>query len=96
MHQLIVTIRVKDFDALQKFEAYAQQTMAKYRGKISKAFETVRNADGSGEEIHWLQFANSNEFEAFLRHSHSDEMAILRSEAIDCLVLKPVLCDKSY
>ena len=56
MIQIYVKLTVKSFDCLEQFERQAVALMQKYQGVVIAAFETVHNTDGTGEEIHILQF----------------------------------------
>lgn len=94
--KLLVTITVKNFDALATFETAANQIMKDYDGKITQAFELVHNEDGSGTEIHIVEFANSQCFEGYRQDSRHADLANLRAQAISAIEVKPVLKEKTY
>lgn len=52
------------------------------QGKFLTAFETLRNADESGEEIHVLQFASNEQFENYRQDSRLASLKELREQAI--------------
>ena len=62
MYKLLVTLQVRNFQTLAEFEAQAAHVMAGYNGRIASAFETVRNEDGSGEEVHLVEFPLEEDF----------------------------------
>jgi len=57
---ILVRLEVKDFGDFDEFEKQASMIMEKYKGRIISAFETGRNSDGLGQEIHVLEFPNED------------------------------------
>lgn len=82
MINILVTLDVKSFSLLADFEAKAVQVMRAYGGCIVRAFETVRNDDDSGHEIHLLEFPNVGAFNEYRADSRLLEYAELRDSAI--------------
>jgi len=82
MINILVTLEIKSFSLLADFEAKAVQVMRAHGGCIVRAFETVRNDDGSGQEIHLLEFPNINAFNEYRADSKLLEYAELRDSAI--------------
>ncbi|MFK7733728.1 MAG: DUF1330 domain-containing protein [Pseudomonadales bacterium] len=82
MIQILVELTVKNFDLLERYENQALVIMAKYGGRLLSSFETSRAADGTGEEIHLLQFQNEHEFTSYREDSDLIELADLREHAI--------------
>jgi len=70
--------------------------MSTYHGRIISAFETVRYADGSGQEVHLLEFPNEDAFAEYRLDSQLLQQADLRDKAIDSVtvILSKVL--KNY
>lgn len=88
MIYFFVKIYVKNFSALEKFEHAAAKIMLEYNGKILTAFETLRNPDGSGEEIHLLEFQSSELFEQYRHDARYFQLKILREQAISSIEIK--------
>jgi uncharacterized protein (DUF1330 family) len=90
MINILVTLEVKDFYSLTLFETKATEIMRSHGGHIVSAFETVRNEDNSGQEIHLLEFPNDAAFAEYRADSRLLEHAELRSKAINSInVVKP-------
>lgn len=87
MINILVTLEVKDFDSLAAFESKAVQVMQFHGGDIIRAFESQRNEDGSGQEIHLLEFPNIAAFDEYRSSSLLLEYTELRSKAIDSTVV---------
>lgn len=96
MYRLLATLTVKNFEAFEAFEQQAAGIMADYNGSIVSAFETVRNADGSGEEIHILEFACADDFDRYKQDPRLAELSDLRERAISATHVKTVLSEKHY
>ena len=96
MYKLLVTIQVADFQALNEFEKYASAIMSDYQGKIISAFETLKNDDGSGEEIHIVEFQSEKDFTSYKNDSRLDRLADLREKAITGTEIKICINEKSY
>ena len=96
MFYILATIDVKDFDKLSSFESKAVEIMSSYEGKIISAFETKRNEDNSGEEVHLIQFPNKEKFSAYRSDSRLNEYAELRNGAINSMSLSVSSKIKSY
>lgn len=82
MLHVLVQLEVKDFGALAQFEQQAAQIMASYCGQIVAAFETERQADNSGKEVHLLTFPDAAAFDAYRQDSALLALSALRSRAI--------------
>ncbi len=65
MIHVFAKIQVINFSALEKFEREAAKIMLEHQGRFLTAFETQRNTDGSGEEIHILEFQSAEHFEKY-------------------------------
>ncbi len=96
MYKLLVVLQVKDFAALEEFERQAAVVMAEYSGAIVEAAETSRNADGSGEEVHLLEFASAESFAQYRSDGRLSELSGLRDRAISATEVRPILKEKSY
>jgi uncharacterized protein (DUF1330 family) len=83
MVNVLVTLEVKNFTRLSEFETKAVQFMRAHSGRIVKAFETKRNADNSGQEIHLLEFPSMDAFDAYRSDPVLLQYAALRNEAIE-------------
>lgn len=82
MTQISVKIQIKNFIALEKFECAAAQIMLEYQGRFLTAFETARNFDGSGKEIHILESPSTTHFEKYRSDERHHSLKELRAEAI--------------
>lgn len=82
MINVLVTLTVKDFTLLAEFECQAVKVMQSHGGELIRAFESHRSDDGSGEEIHLLEFPSQAEFDAYRADSVLVEYAELRQKAI--------------
>jgi uncharacterized protein (DUF1330 family) len=82
MINVLVTLEVIDFDLLATFETKAVNIMHSHGGRLISAFETVRNENGSGQEVHVLEFPNEDTFIEYRRDSRLLEQAELRNKAI--------------
>jgi uncharacterized protein (DUF1330 family) len=96
MYKLLVTIQVADFQALNEFEKQAAEIMSDYQGKITSAFETSRNDDGSGEEIHIVEFQTENDFTNYRNDLRLKNLVGLREKAISSTEIKICSNEKSY
>lgn len=82
MINILVTLTVKDFSLLAEFERQAVKVMKSHGGELLRAFESHRNDDGSGEEIHLLEFPSQQAFDAYRADPALDKYAELRNKAI--------------
>ena len=96
MHKLLAILQVRDFDALDEFERKASEIMSDYQGKIVAAFETVRNEDGSGEEVHLLEFQTEEDLTSYSNDARYQALKSLREIAIFSTEVKIKLQEKSY
>lgn len=87
MINVLVTLEVKDFELLAVFEKQAVKIMRSYGGNLVRAFETTRNEDGSGQEVHLLEFPSDDAFAEYRSDSRLIEHAELRKKAIDSMVV---------
>lgn len=81
---------------LDEFERKASIIMADYQGKIVSAFETVRNTDGTGEEVHFVEFPSEEEFDKYKGDPRLQELRGLRERAILSTEIKISQNEKSY
>lgn len=79
---ILVTLHVKNFEALELFETQACSIMEKYQGRMITAFETVRNDNGTGEEVHVLEFPSETEFNSYRVDRELTNLRELREKAI--------------
>jgi len=93
---ILVKLEVKNFDALEVFEKQASAIMEKYQGRIVSAFETIRDSDGSGEEIHILEFPSEEAFSRYKSDSSLANLAGQRAQAISGTEVTISLCVKTY
>ena len=96
MINILVRLDVKDFDILEKFEQQAVKIMADYQGRVLSAFETIHNADGSGQEIHLLAFPNEEAFSGYRNDSSLAKLTDLRDQAIANTEVEVSLSVKEY
>lgn len=96
MITILVRLEVKDFSALEEFESQAARIMQNYQGRISSAFETIRKPDGSGEEIHILEFPNEESFANYRADKSLAALSSLRNKAISNTEVKISVSIKSY
>lgn len=82
MINILVTLEVKDFHLLSTFENKAAEIMRSHGGDIVRAFETDRNEDGSGQEVHLLEFPNDASFAAYRSDPRLLELTEDRNKAI--------------
>jgi uncharacterized protein (DUF1330 family) len=81
-YQLHVTLHVKDFNALETFETEAAKIMQDHCGRIALAFEAQRTANGTGTEIHIVEFESESHFDRYRTDSRFNELAQIRNTAI--------------
>ena len=93
MINILVTLEIKNFTLLSELENKAVQFMHSHSGCIVKAFETKRNDDNSGQEIHLLEFPSMDAFDAYRSDSVLLQYAALRNEAIESTSI--IISDKS-
>ncbi|TBR41375.1 DUF1330 domain-containing protein [Marinomonas agarivorans] len=96
MIHVLVKLTVKNFTALETFERKAARIMVRYEGQILTAFETIRNENNTGEEIHILAFPDEAAFLAYRADAELVELAKLRDEAIIKTDIHLSLTAKSY
>lgn len=96
MIHILVKLSVKNFELFEAFEKQAAVIMDKYDGHILSAFETVREPDGSGEEVHILEFPNHEAFNQYRSDTDLAELASLREQAIANTEVQISLCLKDY
>ena len=96
MVKIFAILQVRDFPAFEAFERKASKIMADYNGKIVSAFETVRHADGAGEEVHVVEFQCEEDFTRYKSDPRFQTLADLRAKAISGVELKVALAEKSY
>jgi hypothetical protein len=93
---VMVTLSVKNFDALEAFEKEAAVIMASHGAVMIKAFESRREYDGSGEEIHIIEFPTPAAFEAYRTDERLFELSELHEQAIIDMDLKVSQTTKQY
>lgn len=96
MINVLVTIEVKDFDSLTSFECKANEIMGTHGGKIASAFETKRNEDNSGQEVHLLEFPNEKSFSEYRSDPRLAKLIDLRNQAISSINVATSLKLKTY
>lgn len=96
MINILAKIQVKNFAALEKFEHEAAKLIAEHNGRIIAAFETLRNSDSSGEEIHLLEFQSKEDFQKYREDQRHLPLQELRAQAISETEIKVSLTIKSY
>ena len=96
MIQIYVKLAVKDFKALETFEQQAVAIMQRYEGRVVAAFETAHEVDGTGEEIHILEFPSEAQFAQYRTDKDLAGFAALRDQAISATEVKVSLRIKSY
>ena len=96
MINILVTIEVKNFDLLAEFESKAVKVMQRHGGDIANAFETQRNKDGSGQEVHLLEFPSHSKFDEYRSDSLLLEYADLRTKAIKSSTVVIATTQKNY
>ena len=94
--RLLVTLQVKDFEALQKFETLTNLTMQKYGGCIEHAYELEKAEDGTGREIHIVRFDSADGFERYRSDPDMAEQSELRNQAIKHTEIAPITQEKRY
>lgn len=82
MFQVLVKLAVKDFSLLAQFEKQAVMRMKEYQGRVVTAFETVHRVDGTGEEIHVLEFPSAQAFAEYRNDKVLSQLVALREQAI--------------
>lgn len=96
MFKILAILQVRDFQALDEFERKASGIMSEYGGRIAGVFETGRNADGSGEEVHVVEFPDVERYENYRRDGRHSELTTLRERAVSHTEIKVCLSEKSY
>lgn len=92
----MVILQVLDFKEFEEFERKASKIMTDYDGKIAFAFETMRNDDSSGEEVHIVEFQREEDFIRYKNDPRLQEFSSLRAKAISSTEVKIVTHEKSY
>lgn len=96
MINILVTINVKNFELLADFERKAVKVMQLHGGCMVQAFETQRNKDGSGQEIHVLEFPCKASFSDYRSNPLLQEYSDLRKHAIDSIDFAISSAQKNY
>lgn len=96
MINVLVTIKVKNFDLLAEFESKAVKVMQLHGGSMVQAFETLRNKDDSGLEIHVLEFPCMSAFNDYRSDPLLQEYSDLRKHAIDSIDVAISSAQKNY
>ena len=96
MINILVTIEVNNFDLLATFERKAAEIMGLHGGEIVRAFETSREIDGSGQEVHLLEFPSEDAFMKYRSDFRLSEHAELREKAIKSMTVIQSSVLKSY
>jgi uncharacterized protein (DUF1330 family) len=96
MINILVTIKVKNFSLLTEFESIAAKVMHQHGGCIVRAFEIQRDKDGSGEEVHLLEFPNMSAFNNYRSDSLLEQYSDLRLRAIESTHVTISIRQKSY
>lgn len=93
---ILVTLEVSDFEALAIFETTAVTIMKKHHGRLVSAFETERRPDGSGQEIHLIEFPNKKSFSEYRKDPELMNNSDIRNKAISKTTIKISIKTKSY
>lgn len=96
MINILVTIDVKNFTLLADFESKAVQIMQSHGGSMIRAFESQSNEDGSGQEVHLLEFPSETAFVDYRSDPRLLKYAELRDRAITSTVVIKSSQVKSY
>ena len=96
MINVLVKLSVRNFGVLEQFEQSASKIMAKYGGRILSAFETRRSDDGTGEEVHLLEFPDEQAFNNYRNDNSLLDLAGLRERAISNAEIKISISLKAY
>jgi len=96
MIHVLVTMEVKDFTQLAAFESKAVQVMHYHGGVMVRAFEVKRYDDGTGQEVHLLEFPSLEAFDEYRSNPLLLEYAELRCKAIDSTVVVISSVSKDY
>lgn len=96
MINVVVKLRVKSFTQLEIFERKASGIMKKHHGRIVCAFELSHNLDGTGEELHVLEFLDNTSFDDYRGDPEFDKLAELRNSAILKTDIMVALRKKDY
>lgn len=96
MYKILVILQVRNFQALDEFEREALNIMSDHGGRIASVFETRRSADGSGEEVHVVEFPDVGNYENYRNDGRHGGLRTLRERAISHTELKVCLNEKSY
>ncbi len=96
MYRVLAILQVRDFVALDEFERAAAVIMSDFGGEIVCGFETLRNSDGSGEEVHLLEFADEESFSNYRNDDRHHSLRPLREKAIAATDIRIQLKAKSY
>ena len=82
MIHILVKLTVKNFNVLEEFERQAVAIMKRHGGQLLSAFETCRNEDDSGEEVHVLAFPSDEAFAGYRVDGDLVDLKDLRDRAI--------------
>lgn len=96
MIQLCAIIEVRSFSALERFEMEVKTIMLEHGRRVISAFETRRELNGSGEEVHFLEFESNEGFESYKSDPRMIELSELRKLAISKIEVKKSERLKSY
>lgn len=95
-YQLLVRLRVRSFDAMERFERQAIAIMKAFGGELISAMETQRDPLGGGEEVHILQFPSKQAFLDYRADSRLLALRALREQGIESTTIQEVLRIKDY
>ena len=62
--------------------------MRDHQGRFLTAFETLRNPDNTGEEIHILEFASEEHFKQYRNDERHQSLKSLRTDAVLAMEVK--------
>lgn len=96
MITVIVTLKVKNFTHLKTFEQEAVKIMSAHEGCLVGAYETEHHDDGTGEEVHILEFPNLESFNSYREDARFKEFVSLRKKAIVSTDVKVSSTSKEY
>jgi len=96
MINIFVKLQVLSFDCLEPYERQANVIMKRYGGSIISAFEIIRNSDGSGEEVHIVQFPDEESFSQYRSDKELLQLVDLRDKAISNTEVRMFVHEKIY
>jgi hypothetical protein len=94
--KLMVTLDVLNFEALEQFEQEAAKVMNDYNGAIRQAYEIERRQDGTGVEVHIVEFSSNDDFERYKLDPRHEELLALKQKGCSRTDVSVILAEKNY